>query len=161
MTCWLPMEYNGRRPPRVIESKEPMQSESQPISSARMGMLAGAQVLGLLVALVWIVGAVFAWVPSLMSVMILDAPGSDESVFVMTLFLSFFTLPYVAVASGLMSLVPLGVSVWSLVVRSERWAFVSALLMGGVLCVPFVNVLAFGLAMLGINLFCPGDMTCF
>lgn len=137
-----------------------MESEAPAISSTRFALLVSAQAVGLVVALLWFVGAVFAFIPSLMSAMILDAPGSEDSLIMMTLFASVFSLPYVAIAAGLLGLGPCAGSAWSLYKGDGRRSMLLAALMGALLCLPFLNLLAFGLATLASNVVCNGDMTC-
>lgn len=134
---------------------------NDPAISPRHLALFAAHMGTLLVGQVVAVGAFgVSTMPAMMSVMMFDAPGSDEVIWTQLLAFGFLTLPVMLLVGAMMACVPAASSVFGLVRRKEAWtawSFVATLVC---FALPLVNVVLITVGGIGLDVYCDGNFNC-
>lgn len=133
-------------------SPDPLSAPSRvPSSAPRIGLA-----FPLLASLVWIPAAVIAALPAMMSVMAMDAPGSEDNPWTRLFVAGSLAFPVLCVLSVLL--------VWPVWLLTRRWPKerhgVRALLWGLTGCLPLLGAAAAAVGIGGVMLFCGGGFAC-
>lgn len=108
----------------------------------------------LVFSLLWLTAAVGALMPAMMSVMMFDAPGSEDNTLLWWLVYSIWSFPVLAVLSAI------GVWIgWAVARKAERTAVVAAAVLLPA-ALPLVSVVSGVGAIVALSVICNGEFRC-
>ena len=108
----------------------------------------------LVFSLLWLVAAVGSLMPAMMSVMMFDAPGSEDNTLLWWLVYSIWAFPVLAVVSAF------GVWIgWAVARKAERTSVVAAAVLSPA-ALPLVAVISGAGAITALSVICNGEFRC-
>lgn len=106
------------------------------------------------------VGAALLAMPAMMSVMMFDAPGSEEVIWTQLAAFGMLVSPVVLVGAAFLAFGPLLLSAYGMAREQVTWVRVGLLGSGLILALPLLDLLAVVVGFVGLEIYCDGTFSC-